>query len=62
MKIRDVLKRLKADGWTIDRQSGGSHRVLTHPTKQGIVVLAGHEGQDLAPGTLNSVWKQAGLK
>lgn len=61
MKIRDVLKRLQADGWFVARQRG-SHRVLKHPTKPGIVVLAGQPNHDLAPGTLNSVWKQAGLE
>jgi predicted RNA binding protein YcfA (HicA-like mRNA interferase family) len=61
MKIRDVLKRLHNDGWLIDRQVG-SHRVLKHSIKPGLVVVAGHPSHDLAPGTLNSVWKQAGLK
>lgn len=40
----------------------GSHRVLKHPTKTGIVVVAGHPGKDLAPGTLKSVWEQAQLE
>ncbi|MBI2834441.1 MAG: type II toxin-antitoxin system HicA family toxin [Acidobacteria bacterium] len=61
MKVRDVLKRLADEGWTVTRQSG-SHRVLRHPIKRGIVVVAGNAGRDLAPGTLNSIWKQAGLK
>jgi predicted RNA binding protein YcfA (HicA-like mRNA interferase family) len=33
-----------------------------HPEKEGRVTIAGHPGDDLAPGTLNSVFKQAGLK
>jgi len=33
-----------------------------HPVKSGRVTIAGHPGDDLAPGTLNSVLKQAGLK
>ncbi len=31
-------------------------------TKPGLVTLPGKPGDDLAPGTLNSVLKQAGLK
>jgi predicted RNA binding protein YcfA (HicA-like mRNA interferase family) len=36
MKVRDILKRLKKDGWILDRQNG-SHRQLVHPTKPGLV-------------------------
>jgi len=60
MKIRDVLKRLDEDGWQVVRQEG-SHRILKHSTKRGIVVVAGHPSKDLKTGTLQSVWKQAGL-
>ena len=38
MKIRDVLKRLQGDGWHIVRQEG-SHRILKHAIKPGIVVV-----------------------
>jgi predicted RNA binding protein YcfA (HicA-like mRNA interferase family) len=31
-------------------------------TKPGLVTVSGQGGDDLAPGTLNSVLKQAGLK
>ncbi|OHB83309.1 MAG: addiction module toxin, HicA family [Planctomycetes bacterium RBG_16_64_12] len=61
MKVRDVLKRLSDDGWYVHR-TRGSHRVLKHPTKTGIVVLAGHPGKDVAAGTLKSIWKQAELE
>ena len=61
MKIRDVIRQLQADGWQQVRQRG-SHRQFKHPTKPGLVTVAGQPGQDLAPGTLNSVLKQAGLK
>jgi predicted RNA binding protein YcfA (HicA-like mRNA interferase family) len=40
----------------------GSHRQYKHPTKAGLVTLPGKLGDDLAPGTLNSIFKQAGLK
>jgi len=38
------------------------HRQLTHATKPGLVTVAGQRGDDVAPGTLNSILKQAGLK
>ena len=61
MKVRDVIKQLEADGWHLAR-TRGSHRQYKHPTKSGLVTIAGKPGDDVAPGTLNSVLKQAGLK
>ncbi|MBE3125030.1 MAG: type II toxin-antitoxin system HicA family toxin [Acidobacteria bacterium] len=61
MKIRDIIKLLREDGWyEIARR--GSHRQYKHPVKRGRVTVAGHRNDDLAPGTLSSVLKQAGLK
>jgi predicted RNA binding protein YcfA (HicA-like mRNA interferase family) len=40
----------------------GSHRQFKHPKKPGLVTIAGKPNEDLAPGTLNSIFKQAGMK
>jgi len=61
MKIRDVIKLMEKDGWRIVR-TRGSHRQFTHALKPGLVTIAGKPGDDLAPGTLNSILKQARLK
>ena len=61
MKIRDLLRLLADDGWYLAR-TRGSHQQFKHPTKPGLVTVAGKASDDLAPGTLNSVLKQAGLK
>ncbi|HET7007686.1 MAG TPA: type II toxin-antitoxin system HicA family toxin [Candidatus Binatia bacterium] len=61
MKVRDVLKVIEDDGWYLVR-TRGSHRQYKHPIKAGLVTLPGKPGDDLAPGTLNSIFKQAGLK
>jgi predicted RNA binding protein YcfA (HicA-like mRNA interferase family) len=61
VKIRDVIKMLEDVGWSVVRQRG-SHRQFKHASKHGLVTVAGKPGDDLAPGTLNSVLKQAGLK
>ena len=61
MKIRDMIKMLGQDGWVLVAQKG-SHRQFKHPTKPGRVTVAGKPSDDLAPGTLNSVLRQAGLK
>ncbi len=60
MKIRDVIKLIEEDGWYL-AITKGSHRQYKHPTKPGRVTIAGHLNDDLAPGTLHSVFKQAQL-
>ena len=54
----DIIEK---DGWYQIYQKG-SHRQYKHAKKNGRVTIAGHLGDDLAPGTLSSVFKQAGIK
>ena len=52
---------LHDDGWYLVA-TRGSHRQFKHSTKPGRVTVPGKPNDDLAPGTLNSILKQAGLK
>lgn len=61
MKVRDVLRLLHEDGWRLIA-TRGSHRQYKHPSKPGRVTVSERTGDDLAPGTLNSILKQSGLK
>ncbi len=61
MKVRDVLKLIEQDGWYLVR-TRGDHRQYKHDRKRGLVTVPGKLGDDLAPGTLGSILKQAGLK
>jgi predicted RNA binding protein YcfA (HicA-like mRNA interferase family) len=61
MKIRAMIKLIEEDGWYLDR-TRGSHRQYRHDRKKGVVTIAGKPRDDLAPGTQNSILKQAGLK
>ena len=56
-----MIRRIEADGWFLDR-TRGSHRQYKHLTKRGLVTVAGKPGDDLAPGTQNSILKQVQLK
>jgi predicted RNA binding protein YcfA (HicA-like mRNA interferase family) len=60
MKVRDAIRLIEADGWYLV-VTQGSHRQYKHPTKPGRVTVAGHPSHDLAPGTFNSILKQAQL-
>lgn len=61
MKVKTIIKQIEADGWVFARQNG-SHRQFKHPTKKGVVTVAGHLNEDLAPKTEASILRQAGLK
>ena len=61
MKVRDIIRLIEEDGWYLVTPRG-SHRQFKHPAKSGRVTIAGLPGDDLAPGTLGSVLKQAGLR
>jgi predicted RNA binding protein YcfA (HicA-like mRNA interferase family)/predicted RNase H-like HicB family nuclease len=61
VKVREVIKLIETDGWYLVRMKG-SHRQYKHPTKPGRVTIAGNLNDDIAPGTLNSILKQAQLK
>ena len=61
MKVAEVLRLLQSDGWYLVA-TRGSHRQFKHASKPGRVTVPGKASDDFAPGTLNSVLKQAGLK
>ena len=61
MKVRDVLRRLTDEGWVLVT-TRGSHRQFKHPARPWRVTVAGKPGDDLAPGTVQSIMKQAGWK
>jgi predicted RNA binding protein YcfA (HicA-like mRNA interferase family) len=61
MKVRDLLSVLHADAW-FRVATRGSHHQFKHASKPGRVTVPGKPGDHLAPGTLNSILKQAGLK
>ena len=61
VKIGGVIKKLEDDDWYIVK-TRGSHRQYKHLMEKGRVTVAGKPSDDLAPGTLNSIYKQAGWK
>jgi len=61
VKVGEIIRILQDDGWYLDRGKG-SHRQYKHPTKRGVVTVAGKLSSDLALGTLKSILKQAGIE
>jgi predicted RNA binding protein YcfA (HicA-like mRNA interferase family) len=61
MTVKDIIRLLEEEGWFLVA-TRGSHRQYKHPVRPGRVTVAGKPSYDLAPGTLNSILKQSGLK
>jgi predicted RNA binding protein YcfA (HicA-like mRNA interferase family) len=61
MRAREVVRRLKADGW-YEHSSKGSHQHFKHPTKVGKVTVPIHGGEEIGLVVLRSIERQSGLK
>jgi predicted RNA binding protein YcfA (HicA-like mRNA interferase family) len=60
MKVSEIIRLLEQDGWALKRTTG-SHRHFTHPTRPGLVTVAGKPSTTLKPKTEASILKQAGI-
>ena len=60
MDSREIIRRLKKDGWHEVNQVG-SHKQFKHPAKPGRATVP-HPKRDIPIGTLKSIEKQAGIK
>ena len=58
MDSREVLRRLREDGWEL-KTTKGSHHQFVHRTKPGKVTVK-HPLKDIPIGILRSIFRQAG--
>ncbi|MBN8460235.1 MAG: type II toxin-antitoxin system HicA family toxin [Verrucomicrobia bacterium] len=58
MTSREIIDRLKAEGWILANVRG-SHHQYKHPAGGGRVTVP-HPKKDFPKGTLRSVFRQAG--
>lgn len=61
MKVKAVIAMVEAAGWRLVA-TRGSHRQFKHPEIVGRVTIAGKLSDEMAPGTLSSILKQARIK
>jgi predicted RNA binding protein YcfA (HicA-like mRNA interferase family) len=61
VKVRDIIKRVEADGWVQVSQEG-SHRQYKYAVKRGRVTVAGKPGSEPPTGTVKSIFKQAQIE
>jgi predicted RNA binding protein YcfA (HicA-like mRNA interferase family) len=64
MTYREFIERLEADGWQFLRNGKGGHLLYCKPGRLGFVVVAGGGklNRDEHTGTLNAIFREAGLK
>ena len=55
---REIIKRLKANGWELSRVRGDHHQ-FRHPERKGLVTVQ-HPVKDLSLFVVKSIFKQAG--
>jgi predicted RNA binding protein YcfA (HicA-like mRNA interferase family) len=60
-RARRVLAALLRNGWSVKRQSGGSHRVLERVGWPDYV-FAFHEAEEIGPKMLARIAKHTGLQ
>jgi predicted RNA binding protein YcfA (HicA-like mRNA interferase family) len=60
-KARRVLKALLRVGWSVKRETGGSHKILERAGWQDFV-WAFHDGTEIGPRMLARIAKNTGLR
>lgn len=61
MKVREVIKLIGGDGWFHGATDEAVTSFPTHP-KPVTTTVVGNLGDDVKPGTLASILRQAGLR
>lgn len=61
VKAKRLLASLNRIGWTVKRQTGGSHRILSRPGWPDFV-FAFHDQEEIGPRMLARIAKRTGLR
>ena len=59
-RYRDIVKRLRRQGFEFDRQAAGSHEIWFNPTTGRYTTVPNHSG-DMPEGTLRAILRQAAI-
>jgi predicted RNA binding protein YcfA (HicA-like mRNA interferase family) len=60
-QYRQIIKRLKALGFSFDRQASGSHEIWYNEQTGRYTTIPNHPG-DTPEGTLRAILRQAGIE
>lgn len=62
LKVSEIIRALKKDGWYLSSHQGTSHRQYKHPIKKGKVTINGKLSDTRSGWLLKSIEEQSGLK
>jgi predicted RNA binding protein YcfA (HicA-like mRNA interferase family) len=60
VKVKEIIKRLKVDGWTQIRQES-SHRTFKKSGNPDLITVSGPDSQDVYSGQLSDIRRTSGL-
>lgn len=60
MKVKEVIKKLKSDGWVQVRQES-SHRSFKKSGNPDVITISGPDSQDVYAGQLSDIRRTSGL-
>jgi len=61
VKVGEIRRRLRREGWEIVRRRG-SHEQWKHPGFDALITLYGKDSQEPSPGVIADIRKKAGWK
>ena len=61
VKYSEVFRELKRDGWYVWRQKG-SHIIMKHPYKNGVLIFPYHGAKEVHKGILKDLLKKAKIR
>jgi predicted RNA binding protein YcfA (HicA-like mRNA interferase family) len=59
-RYKDIVRKLRAQGFEFDRQAAGSHEIWFNSTTDRYTTVPNHPG-DMPEGTLRAIPRQAGV-
>jgi predicted RNA binding protein YcfA (HicA-like mRNA interferase family) len=59
-RYREVVRKLKANGFEFDRQAAGSHEIWFNAGTNRYTTIPNHPG-DMPEGTLRAILRQTGI-
>lgn len=63
MKYSELYRILQKHGWTVkEGKRKGGHDRYVHPDYNHFILVARHPSQEVAPGTLHCILRQAGIE
>jgi len=60
MKYNELFRLLQKDGWYEIRQKG-SHVIMQHSSKTGLLIVPNHGSKEVKKGLLNGILKQTDI-